>query len=115
MSFNMSSFSTTNNGQEFRTSTIYTSSIITAGLRQPFIQYGTATVSGGVGSVSVTIPVSYKDTSYIIQLTPAQTIAYAGTLIATVTSATAFTITGSAGAFSVPNGSYFWTTFGNLF
>ena len=115
ISFNMSSFSTTNSGQEFRISTIYTSSIITGGLRQPFIQYGTATVSGGVGSVSVTIPVSYKDTSYIIQLTPAQTIAYAGTLIATVTSATAFTITGSAGAFSVPNGSYFWTTFGNLF
>ena len=113
ISFNMSSFSTTNSSQEFRTSTIYTSSITTAGLRQPFIQYGTVTTSGGTGTV--TIPIPYKDASYIIQLTPAQALTYSGTVTATVLNAASFTIGGTAGPSSVPNGSYFWTTFGDLF
>jgi hypothetical protein len=122
LSFNMSSFSTTNTGQEFRTSTLYTSSIITAGLKQPFIQYGLSgsidtPVSGspyssrgaGYSYLRITLPYSYANPEYSIQVTYYGAVQTVPLQVYTI-SANIFDIvapTGTSGAY--------WTTFGNLF
>ena len=79
-------------------------------VRQPFIQWGTATGSGGSGTVVVTIPQAYTtSSSYVVQVTMMD--APTAELYATPTATTSFTI----GWTSAGTGTQtiMWTTFGN--
>ena len=78
-------------------------------VRQPFIQYGTASGSGGSGTVAVTIPQGYTTlSSYVVQVTMRDSPT--AELYATPTATTSFTIgwaSGGSGAQTI-----MWTTFG---
>ena len=83
--------------------------LVNSNVVQPLIQYGTATGSGGTGTVAVTIPAAYTTSnSYVVQVTmrdapPAQ-------LYATPTASNAFTIGWSSAGTGTQT--IMWTTFG---
>jgi len=120
LAFNVSSLSF-----EVHTSTLFTSSLQVAGYQQPFIQYGLSPALGeavagspyaGLGGAyafsTITLQTSYKNTSYVVQLTyngaGAQTIP----LQANILTSNKFDIIGPG-----PAGTYsgFWTTYGSIF
>jgi len=123
---NTSSISTINSrlpySPQVYTSTLFTSSVQVAGLRQPFIQYGVSgsintPVSGspysGLGAgyfyTTNTLSTSYTNISYSIQLTYYGAGLQTLPLQAVITSANSFDIIG-------PNAtSAYWTTFGSIF
>jgi len=99
---------------DLHASTFYTSSIILSGLRQPFIQYGTVTVSASSGSpIIVTLPIPYINTNYVIQVTSQtdNTTVYTDSahILNTMFKIEFTTTTGMA------NVTLMWTTFGNIF
>ena len=78
-------------------------------VRQPFIQYGTASGSGGSGTVAVTIPQGYTTlSSYVVQVTMRDSPT--AELYATPTATNSFTIGWSSGGSGTQN--IMWTTFG---
>ena len=83
--------------------------LVNSNVVQPFIQYGTATGSGGSGTVAVTIPAAYTlSNSYVVQVTMRD--APSAELYATPTASNAFTIgwtSAGTGAQTI-----MWTTFG---
>jgi hypothetical protein len=97
--------------QEVHTSTVFTSSVVLSGLRQPFIQYGSATLSGSgtatVNGGSGLLP--YRDALYAVQLTYSNATAPTTLLTVTGRASNSFDVAGSNSA------AFFWTTFGNLF
>ena len=93
---------------ELHTSTLYTSSISMAGLKQPFIQYGSQQITGG--SVTITLPHSYVNTSYIVQLTPIGTAVSEQPYVSILNNTSFNILTADLGTFNVG-----WTTFGNQF
>ena len=83
--------------------------LVNSNVVQPFIQYGTATGSGGSGTVAVTIPAAYTlSNSYVVQVTMRD--APTAQLYATPTASNTFTI----GWTSAGTGTQtiMWTTFG---
>ena len=83
--------------------------LVNSNVVQPFIQYGTATGSGGSGTVAVTIPAAYTlSNSYVVQVTMRD--APTAQLYATPTASNTFTI----GWTSAGSGTQtiMWTTFG---
>ena len=95
----------TNSAAEIYTSTLFTSSIILSGTKQPFIQYGSGTITP---NLRVTIPKPYANTNYVIQLTysngtqPTQPI-----FTSNITTAN-FYVSGGLSA------NFYWTTIGNI-
>ena len=76
---------------------------------QPFVQYGTATGSGGTGTVAVTIPAAYTTSnSYVVQVTMRD--APTAQLYATPTASNAFTIGWSSAGSGTQT--IMWTSFG---
>jgi len=107
----ISSFSTalyTNTQNSINTRTLNISTLNMAGTRQPFIQYGSANLSGGL--VLVTLPTSYINTNYAIQLTYIKntTAPVVPISFSTVTSSN-FQVYGDAAT------RFYWTTYGNTF
>jgi hypothetical protein len=83
--------------------------LVNSNVVQPLIQYGTATGSGGTGTVAVTIPAAYTTSnSYVVQVTMRD--APTAQLYATPTASNAFTI----GWSSAGSGTHtiMWTSFG---
>ena len=76
----------------------------------PMVQYGnvTATASGSTGIANVTIPISYSDTSYIVQVTH-QGITANPISSVNITSSNTFSIYWTS---STGSNSFYWTTFG---
>lgn len=77
-------------------------------ITQPIIQYGKESGSGGSGSVTVTLPVAYSDTTYVAQATMQNTDP--AEMAVSITSSNQFTIywaNGSGGSHQLA-----WTTFG---
>lgn len=96
----------------FRTNTLQYSSPASSNVyvRQPFVQWGTATGSGVSGTVVVTIPQAYTtSSSYVVQVTMRD--APTAQLYATPTATNSFTI----GWTSAGSGTQtiMWTSFGN--
>lgn len=115
-----STLSTNNNINSFSITNLYTSTVSMAGIRQPFIQYGTGllgTDGSNVISLGPPIAPNYKrystPTSYIIQLTYAGTNYAASPLTVGTVTASNFVVYGDPGTTNPPN-SYYWTTFGTL-
>lgn len=77
-------------------------------VRQPFIQYGIATGSGGSGTVVVTIPQAYSNTTYVVQVTMRD--APSAELYATPTATNSFTIGWTSAGTGTQN--IMWTSFG---
>jgi hypothetical protein len=104
LSGNTSTFSTSwTPPPELYTSTLFASSITLGGIRQPFIQYGTASISNpGTG---VPLAVSYINT-YAIQLTYSNTVQPIISLFTSNVQPSSFYVSGDIGA------QFFWTTFG---
>jgi hypothetical protein len=92
--------------REVYTSTLFTSSVQLAGLTQPFIQYGTNTI---ISPLLITLPVSYVNSAYAIQLTYSNTIQPISSLFASNVASNRFYVTGDIGT------NFYWTTFGSLF
>lgn len=90
---------------EIRVSTLYTSTITLSGLKQPFIQYGTRAIS----LAPVSLPVSYTNNTYAIQLTYSNTSQRTRLLYASTVTSNQFYVNGDTGA------NFYWTTFGQLF
>jgi hypothetical protein len=76
----------------------------------PMVQYGnvTATASGSSGIANVTIPISYSDTSYVVQVTHQGNTANPISS-ANITSSNTFSIYWTS---STGSNTFFWTTFG---
>ena len=94
---------------------LYTSTVTSFGVRQPFIQYGIIQLLGPVvpGVPNVVLPVPYTDSNYCIQLTysnhtdslvPIRQFMYA--VDATRSN---FSVFGTQGKY------VYWTTFGDVF
>ena len=100
---------------ELYMSTLFTSSISYAGLRQPFIQYGIALNLPLATSTipTVILPQSYKNSDYSIQLTYSNTtdlqLAASTIVYATTVQSNSFSIIGTLGK------NVYWTTFGDIF
>jgi hypothetical protein len=99
----------TNTTANFFTNIVYTSTVSISGNRQPFIQYGTGSLSST--STLITLNKAYVNSNYIIQLTYA-------------TGANTFFVPMSFSAVSQSNfiargdsnaTVFHWTTYGNLF
>jgi hypothetical protein len=93
---------------ELHTSTLYTSSISMAGLKQPFIQYGTQQITSG--TITITLPHSYVNTSYVAQITPIGYSPTASPYVSLINN-TSFNVTTS----DTTTFNFGWTTFGNQF
>jgi len=100
---------------ELYMSTLFTSSISYAGVRQPFIQYGIALNLPLATSTipTVILPQSYKNSNYSIQLTYSNTtdlqLAASTIVYATTVQSNSFSIIGTLGK------NVYWTTFGDIF
>ena len=106
LSGNTSTFSTTwTPPGELYTSTIFASSITLAGIRQPFIQYGTASISNpGTG---IPLAISYSNV-YAIQLTYSNTLQPISSLFTSNVQPSSFYVSGDIGK------QFYWTTFGQI-
>ena len=104
----LSTFSTLTYVPELHLSSIRTSSITVSGLRQPFIQYGTISITSA-GPYTITLPISYINTSYVVQVTFNGSTA-TNTAYVINTTVGNFTVTTSATGVSLN-----WTAFGNIF
>ena len=91
---------------ETYTSTLYTSSVILSGSKQPFIQYGTASISP---NLQITLPKSYVDTNYAIQLTYSNDAQPTEPIFTSNVRSNSFYVTGNI------NANFYWTTLGNIF
>ena len=103
--------STQNFIMRLNTNTINTSTLQQQGYRQPFIQYGSDTLSS-TGSIVIILPIRYLTIEYIIQLTYVDNdsgIAYSLPLKSQNIQVDRFTVYGNN------NGRIHWTTYGNLF
>ena len=104
--------STQNYIMKLNTNTINTSTFQQQGHRQPFIQYGSNTLSAA-GSVTVTLETKYSNTNYIIQLSYTDRDNENAYLIplrsAQARGLDTFTVYGDTTA------KIHWTTYGNLF
>jgi hypothetical protein len=89
---------------EIYTSTLYTSSLFYGGLRQPFIQYGSAAINIGTPTV---LPLPYKNANYSIQLTYSNTTQPTAAIFASNVVSNQFYVTGDSGV------NFYWTTFGD--
>ena len=116
LNVNLSTFSTalgpvlttTNINSSLYTGALNTSTIYQVGFRQPFIQYGSNILPGGIQIIL--LPQNYTTNNYSIQLT------YGNSLPSYVKPLYAYNI--SQGGFSVSgdvNANFYWTTFGNTF
>jgi hypothetical protein len=94
---------------ELHTSTLYTSSISMAGLRQPFIQYGVQKVI--LGTSTVTMPYPYINTSYVVQITPIDRGPFSQQSYISIVNMSSFNIN-TTYAEEIDFG---WTTFGDLY
>lgn len=88
------------------TSTLFTSSVILSGTKQPFIQYGTATISP---NLQITLPKSYVDTNYAIQLTYSNGTQPTQPIFTSNVTSSNFYVSGD------PTAKFYWTTLGNIF
>lgn len=100
--------STQNSVIRLNTQTLNTSTLQQQGVRQPFIQYGTDTLSG-TGNIVVPLVMRYLTNNYIIQLSYTDDNAYSTPLRSANIQADRFTVYGNA------SGKIHWTTYGNLF
>ena len=106
LSGNTSTFSTTwTPPGELYTSTLFASSITLGGIRQPFIQYGTGSISGS--GTGVPLAFSYTNT-YAIQLTYSNTTQPTSPLFASNVYPSSFYVLGDVG------NQFYWTTFGTI-
>ena len=96
----------TNTNATFFTNALTTSSITISGSRQPFIQYGTGTLTSRSNTITLSKP--YANSSYIIQLT-----------YATQSNVTPLSFSGVTTSNFITHGdsntTFHWTTYGNLF
>jgi hypothetical protein len=106
LSGNTSTFSTTwTPPGELYTSTLFASSITLGGVRQPFIQYGT----GSISALGTGVPLANSYTNvYAIQLTYSNTVQPISSLFASNVQPSSFYVLGDIGA------RFFWTTFGTI-
>jgi hypothetical protein len=107
----LSSLSTNNKVAELTISNLNISTLNMSGSRQPYIQYGSNTITSN-GNMILDFPKSYINTNYIVQLTYFQldtTLANISPLYSSNASVSNVAIYGTA------NSIFHWTTFGNLF
>jgi hypothetical protein len=116
LNVNLSTFSTalgpvlttTNTNSSLYSGNLNTSTIYQVGFRQPFIQYGSNILFGGIQIIL--LPQNYTTNGYVIQLT------YGDSFPSYTNPLSAYNI--SQGGFSVSgdiNSRFYWTTFGNIF
>jgi hypothetical protein len=97
-----------------RINNLFTSTITSLGVRQPFIQHGIIDLLGPVivGSPSVVLPVAYSDRNYTIQLTysndTASVVPITRIMYAVNVTRSTFSVFGTQGKY------IYWTTFGNV-
>ena len=97
-----------------RINNLFTSTITSLGVRQPFIQYGMINILGPViiGVPNVVLPVPYNDRNYCIQLTysneTTSQVPITQIMYATNITTSNFSVFGTLGK------KVFWTTFGNV-
>jgi hypothetical protein len=89
---------------------LQTSTLTMSGVRQPFVQYGIATINPVVGFNLVTLPTSYTNANFSVQLTYSRASSNPQLLLTYSTANTrSFRVQGDLGA------TFSWTTYGNVF
>ena len=79
----------------------------------PLIQYGSNNVRSNVASLSVTLPIAYDDTSYVVSLTLNSNAALSNLFYsANVTASNTFSICQNTTIGTAVNHNYFWVTYG---
>jgi hypothetical protein len=107
----LSSLSTNNKVAELTIANLNISTLNMSGSRQPYVQYGSNTLTSN-GNMILSLPKSYINSNYIIQLTYFQldtTLPNISPLYSSNASVSNVAIYGTA------NSIFHWTTFGNLF
>jgi hypothetical protein len=97
-----------------RINNLFTSTITSLGVQQPFIQHGIINILGPVviGVPNVVLPIAYSDRNYCIQLTysneTTSQVPITQIIYATNVTSSNFSVFGTQGK------KIFWTTFGNV-
>jgi hypothetical protein len=107
----LSSLSINNTVTQLNIGNLNVSTLNMLGSRQPYIQYGSNTLSSE-GNITLNLPRAYTNSNYIIQLTYYNidnTITNIQPLFSSNVSASSMSIYGTA------NSIFHWTTYGNLF
>jgi len=98
----------TNTTSAFFTKNLITSTLTISGSRQPFIQYGSRTLSNS--TVNITLNTNYVNSEYIIQLTYLRGVnIFITPLSFSGVTTSNFVVHGDT------NATFHWTTYGNLF
>lgn len=107
----LSSLSTNNTVAQLNIGNLNVSTLNMLGSRQPYIQYGSNTLTSN-GNITLSLPKSYINSNYIVQLTYFQLDAALPNIIPLYSSNASVS---NVAIYGTANSIFHWTTFGNVF